>query len=237
MIVAAVVCLGCVAGVAAGLDDIRFERMWPTLQQPWYFSGPDHIAVDLYGNVYVSDEGNYTVQKFTPSGQLISKQITPLASSWLITNSSPPLATDEEGYLYLADPNNDRILRYSPQGALVHEWGESGDGDGELRVPSGIVVEDGLVYVTEDRNSRVQVFTTDGDFVRKWGSPGSGDGQFNWLFENIHGIDLDENGYVYVTDTGNNRIQKFTKEGVFVLAWGTQGSDPRPVLVASGHCH
>jgi DNA-binding beta-propeller fold protein YncE len=46
-------------------------------------------------------------------------------------------------------------------------------------------------------------------------------------------------GSVYVTDTSNSRIQKFTSEGVFVTKWGTYGSGdgqfikPRTVAVAS----
>jgi tripartite motif-containing protein 71 len=46
-------------------------------------------------------------------------------------------------------------------------------------------------------------------------------------------------GSVYVADFGNNRIQKFTSEGVFASEWGTNGSGdgefycPRGVAVAS----
>ncbi|OQX14348.1 MAG: hypothetical protein BWK80_41920 [Desulfobacteraceae bacterium IS3] len=34
----------------------------------------------------------------------------------------------------------------------------------------------------------------------------------------------DNNNFVYVSDTGNNRIQKFTSDGKFVSKWGTKGS-------------
>jgi tripartite motif-containing protein 71 len=33
-------------------------------------------------------------------------------------------------------------------------------------------------------------------------------------------------GYVYVTDTGNDRVQKFTRDGKFVTMWGSSGSGP-----------
>lgn len=58
-------------------------------------------------------------------------------------------------------------------------------------------------------------------FVRKWGSYGStGDGQFN----RPHKIAADSNGNIYVSDTNNNRIQKFTNTGTFITKWGSAGT-------------
>ena len=57
------------------------------------------------------------------------------------------------------------------------------------------------------------------EFVAEWGSPGVDPGQFN---EPI-GIAVDASGNVYVSDTGNNRIQKFNPDGVLLETWGTAG--------------
>ncbi len=54
-----------------------------------------------------------------------------------------------------------------------------------------------------------------GTFMRTWGSAGSANGQFN----NPRGVAIDDNGYVYVADAYNTRVQKFTADGTFVLAW------------------
>ena len=59
-------------------------------------------------------------------------------------------------------------------------------------------------------------------FILQWGSRGNGDGQFS----GPHGIEVDAAGNVYVVDTGNNRIQKFTSDGVFLIKWGTTGAAP-----------
>jgi hypothetical protein len=53
-----------------------------------------------------------------------------------------------------------------------------------------------------------------------FGSQGNGESQF----ESPLGIACDSAGNVYVVDSGNHRIQKFTSGGVYASQWGTQGS-------------
>ncbi|MBF0487899.1 MAG: hypothetical protein HQK98_07035 [Nitrospirae bacterium] len=66
--------------------------------------------------------------------------------------------------------------------------------------------------------------------VTKWGSSGSGDGQFNQPI----GIAVDSNGYVYVADLFNYRIQKFTSNGTFVTKWGSYGSGNGQFIIPEG---
>jgi hypothetical protein len=56
--------------------------------------------------------------------------------------------------------------------------------------------------------------------VRTWGSAGSGNGQFNAPYD----VAVGTTGTVYVTDTGNHRIQAFTQDGVFLRKWGSSGA-------------
>ena len=58
------------------------------------------------------------------------------------------------------------------------------------------------------------------EFVLKWGSWGSGDGQF----DSPKGVAVDSSGNVYVADTGNSRIQKFTSNGTLLAQWGSEGT-------------
>ena len=57
-------------------------------------------------------------------------------------------------------------------------------------------------------------------FLRQWGSKGSGPGQFLGAI----GIAVSQDGRVYVSDYGNNRIQVFTDEGIYQYEWGGIGN-------------
>src|SRR4030095_9112059 len=61
----------------------------------------------------------------------------------------------------------------------------------------------------------------DYQFLTMFGGKGSENGQLIAP----HSLDIDKEGNVYVTDTGNNRIQKYDSNGKFLLKWGEEGSE------------
>ena len=64
-------------------------------------------------------------------------------------------------------------------------------------------------------NSRVHKYTADGRHIMSWGSPGTDPGQFNIS----HNIATDRDGYVYVCDRENHRIQVFDRDGNLEDIW------------------
>jgi streptogramin lyase len=185
------------------------------------FSGPTGIAFDSSGNIYVADSGNDRIEKFDSDGNFIAK-LGALQSNMFDAPSG--IATDSSDNIYFTDRNNHRIQKFDSDGNFITKWGSYGTGDGQFNIPWGVAVDSsGYVYVLDSGNNRIQKFDSDGNFITKWGSYGTGDGQFNLLKYWPSGIAVDSSGYVYVTDNGNDRIQKFTSNGTFVTKWGSSG--------------
>lgn len=109
---------------------------------------------------------------------------------------------------------------------VIAEWGQTGSADGEFNAPQGIAIGLGDVFVSESGNQRVQRFRSNGAFRLKWGNPGPGGSSAPGKFSGPEGIAADSDGAVYVVDSGNDRIQKFTPEGVPITSWGTEGDGP-----------
>jgi DNA-binding beta-propeller fold protein YncE len=65
----------------------------------------------------------------------------------------------------------------------------------------------GGVYVANRLSDRIQKFTGTGKFLLSQGGRGTGPGHFIAP----HGVAVDADGNVYVADTGNSRIQKFSQ--------------------------
>ncbi|MBI5292697.1 MAG: TIGR03663 family protein [Chloroflexi bacterium] len=105
-------------------------------------------------------------------------------------------------------------------------WGASGAGDDQFNSPRAVAVgPDGSVYVADTRGNRIEQFTADGQFVRAWGGLGKLDDNTAGpgLFNEVWGLAVDKDGFVYASDTWNHRIQKFTADGQFVQTWGVFG--------------
>jgi len=175
----------------------------------------------------VADTDNNRIQKFSPDGGLLS--IWGSAGNRQF-HDHRGIAIGGNGNVYVTDSGNNRVQKLSSSGEVLAMWGSRGAGDEKFYDPQGIAVDrSGNFYVADTINHGVKKFSPDGVFLTKWGSEGeepwdlpggSEDGQLLCPF----GVAVDRSGNVYVADTYNYHIQKFSPWGWFLTKWGSEGS-------------
>ena len=71
-------------------------------------------------------------------------------------------------------------------------------------------LDNGLRVLTANRGAdNTPRYSPDGKLLLSWGEPGTGEGEFNI----VHNICTDADGWVYVADRENHRIQVFDGNG------------------------
>ena len=102
-----------------------------------------------------------------------------------------------------------------------------------LTNPCGLAVSSitSFIYIADGKC--VHILTPELGFIQSFGKQGTGDGEFT----NAQGITIaiiDGEEFLYITDYNNHRIQKFTVQGQFLSAFGSQGNDPGQLMYPCG---
>ena len=166
------------------------------------FFYPQGISISNDGVVYVADTKNHRIQQFTTDGEFLSSfGIFGPGDGRL---RAPVDVALDENYIYVSDPANWKIEKYTYEGISVASF-DYNFGGSPAR-PGGLAVDpDGNVYFTDSYKHRIVKIDPEGNTLKIFGSVGSDKGKFIEPKDII----LDDKGYLFVTEYGNNRIQKF----------------------------
>lgn len=170
---------------------------------------PGGILVDGNGTVYATDTVGNCVFMFDAG----ASTGTVVAGGPGKLNQPAGIAMDAARNLYVVDSGNNRVVKFVGGDEIVIGGGNGpGSGPSQLDGPQGIAVDSaGNVYVADTNNHRVQVFEAgrpgDAFGVPVAGGQGAGSGpdQLNSPVD----VKIDADSMLYVSDRGNNRIQKW----------------------------
>ena len=170
--------------------------------KPGEFHEPQGVKVHQ-NQVYVCDSGNHRIQVFDLEFLFITSFGTPGSGQGRFDQPND-LAFDSQGNIYVTDHGNKRVQVLDPNGRYLRQFGNE-SGPGKLKGPEGIHIAYDRVYVSDRYNHHIAVFQLSGAFITTFGKCGKGRGEFYTPC----GIAFDCDGFLYVCDWLNDRIQVF----------------------------
>lgn len=184
------------------------------------FNGPQGVAVDAAGNLYVADTGNHTIRKLTPAGT-VSTLAGAAGAAGSADGTGPvarfntpsDLTTDTAGNLYVADTGNNTVRKLTPAGVASTLAGSAavfGSTDGSaatalFNTPSGAAADAaGNLYIADTFNNTIRKISATGTVSTLAGTAGAagsvdGKGSAARFFYPV-GLVTDASGNVYVLD-------------------------------------
>jgi DNA-binding beta-propeller fold protein YncE len=175
------------------------------------FSDRTHaVLIGPDDSVWCADDGNHTITKFTPEGELLMTIGTKDQSSVKWSGdpfNRPTMAAVSRttGNIYISDGyGNFRVHKYSPEGDFIKSWGEPGIDPGQFLRPHNIAVDaDDRVYVADREAHRIQIFDADGAVLDVW--------------NNIHlpnGMTIGPDGNIYIGELPGMTAEDPTPPGM-----------------------
>jgi peptidylamidoglycolate lyase len=204
---------------------------WPAMPEGRDLGAVAGIGVDSQDNIFVfhrndrtwpdSDE-LLTTPIALPAVTLFDGRTGQVLAEWGENRFAMPhgLSVDRDDNVWLTDVALQQVYKFSHDGKLLLTLGERGVAGNDAthfnRPTEVAVAADGSFFVSDGYlNTRVMKFSPTGAFLFQWGQKGSGPGQFDLP----HGIALDHNGRVYVSDRSNARVQIFDTNGHYISEW------------------
>jgi len=201
-----------------GSGQFRYEVIenWAKLPDGWSFRDVAAIAVDRKDRVYVFNRGEHPMIVFDRDGNFLR--------SWGegLFNRAHGLHIGPDESLYCTDDGDHSVRKCTLEGKVLLTIGIPGkpapymSGEPFHRCTHTALSPRGDIYVSDGYgNSRIHKYSPDGKPLKSWGESGTGPGQFNIP----HNLCCDPDGWLYVADRENHRVQVFDGEGKYETEW------------------
>ena len=205
--------------VTLGTGNYTYEVVenWAKLPAGWGFKEVAAVGVDAHDNVYAFNRGEHPMMVFDRHGNFLrswGEGIFPRAHG---------ITASPDDTFFCTDDGDHTVRKCTLDGKVLFTLGISGkpapfmSGNPFNRCTHvAIDPRNGDFYVSDGYgNARVHKYTPDGKLLFSWGESGTDPGEFNIA----HNIATDRDGWVYVADRENHRVQVFDPNGKFETQW------------------
>ena len=204
--------------VILGSGEYRYRVVedWAKLPDGWELMDVAAVAVDSNDLVYVFNRGEHPMIVFDRDGNFLR--------SWgegLFTRAHG-IHIGPDDMLYCTDDGDHTVRKCTTDGKVELELGIAGtpapymSNEPFHRCTHTALLPDGSIVVSDGYgNACVHKYSPDGKLLKTWGESGSDAGQFNI----VHNIVADDDGWIYVADRENHRVQVFNSDGKYETQW------------------
>lgn len=204
--------------VILGSGSFRYEvvESWGQLPDGWTYREVAAVGVDKKDRVYVFTRGEHPIIVFDRDGKFLH--------SWGegLFKRAHGITMGPDDTIYCTDDGDHTVRKCTLDGKVLLTLGIPGkpalyqSGEPFNRCTHVALSPKNEIYVSDGYgNSRVHKYTEDGKLLFSWGEPGCDPGQFNI----VHNICTNQDGYVYVADRENHRVQVFDGDGKYESQW------------------
>ena len=203
--------------IGSGRFTYEIAVNWERLPPGYSWTDAAAVATDSQDRVYVFNRGEHPMIVFDSEGNFIK--------SWGegVFTRAHGLTFAPDGTLYCTDDGDHTVRQCTLDGEVLMTIGTPGQaadlyGGQPFNRCTHVAIDPrtGDLYVSDGYgNARVHKYSPDGKLLFSWGEPGTDPGQFNI----VHNIATDGNGYVYVADRENHRVQVFDSQGRYETQW------------------
>ncbi|GAC1346938.1 MAG: peptidyl-alpha-hydroxyglycine alpha-amidating lyase family protein [Acetobacteraceae bacterium] len=215
-----------------GEGEFTYEPVpdWAELPPGWRFREIGAVGTDRHDNVYVFNRGEHPMIVFDRDGKFLR--------SWGEACFRGRMGMGPDDTVWLTDDADHTVRQCTLEGRVLLTLGLPGrpspymSGEPFHRCTHTALSPQGEIYVSDGYgNACVHKFAQDGRHLLSWGGPGSDPGEFNI----VHNITCDGDGFVYVADRENHRIQVFDGQGRYQAQWNNLHR-PCGLFMPPGRC-
>ncbi len=176
------------------------------------------LALDDEGRIFLSDDGNSRVWKFSANGEYLTHWGRRGTEPGFLMNPGG-LAADGRGNVLVADSGNHRLQIFSDEGELIRSIGSMGSNQLEFRSPRDVALDEaGNIFVLDTSNNRVQKLKPDGTFAAAWNSDSRGPYRYPQHFH-VQG----DGGYI-LSHASYGSLDRYDAAGVLKASMGERGA-------------